>query len=90
MSFYKSASIVQESNFRIKYDETGLFGSVGYLFRHVAELFKALIIRNFFKSGISDWQSVKLKSNKRRISSTRFLSELCVAWRDFGGEVGLT
>lgn len=62
MSFYKSAQIVQEWNYRIKYDETDLFGPVVYLFRHAAELlFMALIIRNLFESGISDWQSVKLK-----------------------------
>lgn len=91
MSFYKSAQIVQESNYRIKYDETDLFGPVVYLFRHAAELlFKALIIRNLFESGISDWQSVKLKLNKRRLSSTHSLFELYVAWKDFGGEVGLT
>lgn len=91
MSFYKSAQIVQESNFRIKYDETDLFGPVVYLFRHAAELlFKALIIRELFKSGISDWQSVKIKSNKRRLSSIHSLFELYVAWRDFGGEVSLT
>lgn len=91
MSFYKSAQIVQELDFRIKYDETDLFGPVVYLLRHAAELlFKALIIRNLLESGFSDWQSVKLKSNNRRLSSTHSLFELYVAWRDFGGEVGLT
>ena len=91
MSFYKSAQIVQESDYRINYDETDLFGPVVYLFRHVAELlFKALIIRHLFETGTSDWQSVKLKSNGRRLSSTHSLYELYIAWRDYDGEVGLT
>lgn len=91
MSFYKSAQLVQESDFRIRDDETDLFGPVVYLFRHAAELlFKALIIRKLFDSGISDWQSVKLKSNKRRLSSTHSLYELYIAWKELGGEVGLT
>ena len=53
ISFYKSAQLVQESDFRIRDDETDLFGPVVYLFRHAAELlFKALIIRKLFDSGI--------------------------------------
>lgn len=91
VSFYKSAQIVQESDFRINYDETDLFGPVVYLFRHSAELlFKALIIRQLFGDGISDWQSVKLESNGRRLSSTHSLYELYIAWRDYDGEVCLT
>ena len=91
MSFYKSAQLVQESDFRIRDDETDLFGPVVYLFRHTAELlFKALIIRKLFDSGISDWQSVKLKSNNRKLSSTHSLYELYIAWRELDGETGIT
>lgn len=91
MAFYKSAQLVQESDYRIRDDETDLFGPVVYLFRHAAELlFKALIIRKLFDSGISDWQSVKLKSNKRRLSATHSLYELYIAWRELGGESELS
>lgn len=91
ISFYKSAQIIQDSDFRIRYDETDVFGPIVYLFRHAAELlFKSLIIKKLFETGVSDWQSVKLKSNKRRLSSTHSLYELYVAWMDFGGDVGLT
>lgn len=73
------------------YDETDLFGPVVYLFRHAAELlFKALIIRKLLETGVSDWQLVRLKSNKRKLSSTHSLCELYIAWREFDGEAGLT
>ena len=91
MSFYKSAQIVQESDFRVMYDETGLFGPVVYLFRHTAELlFKALIIRKLSEAGVSDWRSVKLEATNRKLSSTHSLHELYIAWRNLGGEKSLT
>lgn len=90
MSFYKSAQIVQESDFRVMYDETDLFGPIIYLFRHAAELlFKALIIRKLSETGVSDWQSVKLEANNRKLSSTHSLHELYIAWRGLGVEKGL-
>ena len=89
MSFYKSAQIVQESDFRVMYDETDLFGPIIYLFRHAAELlFKALIIRKLSETGVSDWQSVKLEANNRKLSSTHSLHELYIAWRGLGVEKG--
>lgn len=91
LSFYKSAQIVQESSFRVENDEIDLFGPIVYLFRHSAELlFKSLIIKKLSISGIMDWQSVKLSSNKRKLSSTHSLYELFLAWKDYDGEVGLT
>ena len=87
MSFYKSAQIVQDSEYRINYDETDLFGPIVYLYRHAAELlFKALIIKKLFETGCPDWQSTRLKSNKRKLSSTHSLYELYIAWKDFGGD----
>lgn len=91
MSFYRSAQIVQESDCRIRDDEIDLFGPVVYLFRHAAELlFKALIIKGLFNSGVSDWQSVRINSNRRRLSSTHSLYELYIAWKDLGGGVDLS
>ena len=90
MSFYKSAQIVQESDFRVMYDETDLFGPVVYLYRHTVELlFKALIIKKLSEAGVSDWQSVKLESNNRKLSSTHSLHELYIAWRELVGESGV-
>ena len=87
ISFYKCGKIVQESDFRIQYDEIDLFGPVIYLYRHAAELlFKALIIRALFKSGQSNWQTIKLKSNGRKLSSTHSIYELYLAWQELGGE----
>lgn len=91
MSFYKSAQIIQDSDFRIKYEETDLFGPIVYLYRHAAELlFKALIIKRLFESGTSDWRSIKLNSNNRKLSSTHSLYELYIAWRESGGDIKLT
>lgn len=91
MSFYKSAQLVQESDYRVNYEEVDLFGPVIYLYRHAAELlFKSLIIRSLFDRDISDWQVVKLESNGRKLSSTHSLNELYSAWIDFGGETVLT
>lgn len=91
MSFYKSAQIVQESDFRVHYEEIDLFGTVIYLYRHSAELlFKSLIIRSLCDRDISDWQRVKLESNGRKLSSTHSLNELYSAWVGFGGETVLT
>ena len=60
MSFYKSAQIVQESDYRVHYEEIDLFGPVIYLYRHAAELlFKSLIIRSLCDRNISDRQGVK-------------------------------
>ena len=82
---------MKESDLRGRDNEIDLFGPVIYLFRHAAELiFKALIIKKLLESGVSDWQSVKLNPNRRKLSSTHSLYELYIAWRAFGGEVGLT
>lgn len=90
MSFYKSGQIIQESDFRIRDDEIDLFGPIIYLFRHAAELFfKALIIRNLYQNGCTDWKSVKLKSNSRKLSSTHSIQELYLSWKELGGEVSL-
>lgn len=91
LSFYKGAQIVQESSFRVENDEIDLFGPIVYLFRHSAELlFKSLIIKKLSISGIMDWQSVKLSSNKRKLSSMHSLYELFLAWTDYNGEAWLT
>lgn len=91
VSFYKSAQIVQKSDFRVRNDEIDLFGPVVYLFRHAAELlFKSLIIKKLFESGISQWQSFKLNSSKRKLSSMHSLNELYIAWTELDGAVGLT
>lgn len=90
MSFYKCGQIVQESDSRIQNDEIDLFGPVVYLYRHAAELlFKALIIKMLFESGQEKWQTIKLKSNNRKLTSTHSIYELYIAWKELGGEKGL-
>lgn len=87
ISFYRSAQVVKESDFRIMDEETELFSPIIYLFRHATELlFKALLIRHFTEVGVTDWQSVKLKSSGRKLSATHSLLELYIAWKDCDGE----
>lgn len=90
ISFYKCGQIVQESDFRVQYDEIDLFGPVIYLYRHSAELlFKALLIRTLFEAGQENWQTVKLKTNRRKLSSTHSIYELYIEWKELCGSKGL-
>ncbi|MBQ2290337.1 MAG: hypothetical protein II249_06680 [Bacteroidaceae bacterium] len=87
ISFYQCGQIVQESDYRVQYDEIDLFGPLIYLYRHAAELlFKALIIKLLFIAGKTDWQAVKLKSNNRKLSATHSIYELYVAWKELSGD----
>ncbi len=86
LSFYQSAKIVQQSDYRIVHEDIDLFGPVVFLFRHAAELlFKAIIIRKLSQSGIADWQSYKSASSNRKITSTHSISELFDVWKELGG-----
>ena len=90
ISFYKSAQIVQGADSRVCDDEIDLFSPIVFLLRHAAELLlKSLIIKVLFKSGISEWQSFKLSSSNRKLSSTHSLSELYSAWRELDEAAGL-
>ena len=42
-----------------------------------------------FESGQEKWQTIKLKSNNRKLTSTHSIYELYIAWKELGGEKGL-